>query len=96
MSYKFYEKNYPKMIQDPWEDIVDMPAATWRKWGLSPNNYMVKSNHDMFELLHNMGHLSDNMYNKKGTGWVIMNKTTVNQLIKQFEEAMDKFKYISL
>jgi len=93
-SYQFYEDNYPMMIQDPWDGIVDMPAFMWIQQGLSPDNYMVQSNHDIFTLLHTMGHFSDEMYNgtKDPVQWVIMTKECVNKFIHDFQKAMKETK----
>ena len=89
------ENNYPNMTEDPWKGIVAMPPAVWIEMGLSPDNYMVKSNHEMFEILHDTGMLSDDLYNgTKDTNYIVMTKKYVDMFIKDFQEIVERKKRV--
>ncbi len=75
------------MYKEPWYDIIDGPDSQWKNW--SSDNYMVKSTHEMFEIMYSNGCITTEMYNDlKKIKYVEMNKKFVDKIIDDFKETI--------
>ena len=84
---------YPNMYKEPWDGIIDMPPSAWREKGLNSDNYMVKSNHEMFKVLYDNGRMTIERYNNlKTIEYAVMNEDFVDSFIQYFKEAVEKEK----
>ena len=77
---------YPNMYKEPWDGIVDGPDCQWKNW--SSDNYMVKSTHEMFEVLYSNGYITTEMHNdlKNKIKYVEMDKKFVDKIIDDFND----------